>query len=155
MFNGNQSYSIPQFLRPNFEEVNYKERAFITMKEKKDPQFFDYVSYVLFNEKLTISFFSLHYDAENLIFLPKYRQWKVDLNTSKKSLGFVTIRYRNFHLYAQLSYTKISYLRKNSPLPKDPAFLHIGLKESSENVIYPWNGNIWKLTKISSFCSFS
>ena len=89
--------------------------------------------------------------TENFIFLLKYRQRKVDLNTSKKSLVFVTIR----HLYVQLSYTKISYLRKNTHLRKDAAFLHFRLKESSENMIFPWNGNIRKLTKIWSFLSFS
>ena len=70
--------------------------------------------------------------TENFIFLLKYRQRKVDLNTSKKSLVFVTIR----HLYVQLSYTKISYLRKNTHLRKDAAFLHFRLKESSENKIF-------------------
>ena len=89
--------------------------------------------------------------TENFIFLLKYRQRKVDLNTSKKSLVFVTIR----HLYVQLSYTKISYLRKNTHLRKDAAFLHFRLKESSENMIFPWNGNIRKLTKIWSFLPFS
>ena len=89
--------------------------------------------------------------TENFIFLLKYRQRKVDLNTSKKSLVFVTMR----HLYVQLSYTKISYLRKNTHLRKDAAFLHFRLKESSENMIFPWNGNIRKETKIWSFLHFS
>ena len=35
MFNVSQLYSIPQFLRANFQEVNYNEQAFITIKEKK------------------------------------------------------------------------------------------------------------------------
>ena len=73
--------------------------------------------------------------TENFIFLLKYRQRKVDLNTSKKSLVFVTIR--QFHLYVQLSYTKILYLRKNTHSRKDAAFLHIPSKESSENMIFP------------------
>ena len=89
--------------------------------------------------------------TENFIFSLKYRQRKVDLNTSKKSLVFVTIR----HLYVQLSYTKISYLRKNTHLRKDAAFLHFCLKESSENMIFPWNGNIQKLMRMWSFLSFS
>ena len=92
--------------------------------------------------------------TENFIFSLKYRQRKVDLNTSKKSFVFATIRHRKFHLYVQLSYTKISYLRKNTHLRKDAAFLHFCLKESSENMIFPWNGNIQKLTKIS-FLPFS
>ena len=93
--------------------------------------------------------------TENFIFLLKYRQQKVGLNTSKRPLVFVTIRHRKFHLYVQLSYTKISYLRKNTHLRKDAAFLHFRLKKSSENIIFPWNGNIRKLTKIWSFLSFS
>ena len=36
MFNVSQLYSVPQFLRTNFYEVNYNERAFITMDEKKE-----------------------------------------------------------------------------------------------------------------------
>ena len=85
--------------------------------------------------------------TENFICSLKYGQRKVDLNTSKKSLAFVTIWH--FHLYVQLSYAKISYLRKNTHLRKDAAFLHFCLKESLEN-IFPWNGNIWKQTKIWS-----
>ena len=37
----------------------------------------------------------------------------------------------------------------------DAAFLHFCLKESSENMIFPWNGNILKLTKKWSFLPFS
>ena len=65
-----------------------------------------------------------------------YLQRKADLNTSKKSLVYVTIRYRNFHLYLQLSYTKISYLHENTDLRKDAAFLHFRFKDSSENMIF-------------------
>ena len=36
MFNVSQLYSVPQFLRTSFYEVNYNERAFITMDEKKE-----------------------------------------------------------------------------------------------------------------------
>ena len=93
--------------------------------------------------------------TENFIFSLKYRQQKVDLNASKKSFVFVTIRLRKFHLYVQLSYAKISYLRKNTHLRKDVAFLHFRLKESSENMIFPRNGNIRKLTKKWYFLSFS
>ena len=82
---------------------------------------------------------------ENLIFSLKYCQRKVGLNVNEKSLVFVTIR--QFHLYVQLSYTKMSYLRKNTHLRKDAAFLHFRLKESSENMIFPRNENIRKLTK--------
>ena len=35
LLNVSQLYSIPQFLRASFEEVNYNERAFITLKEQK------------------------------------------------------------------------------------------------------------------------
>ena len=85
--------------------------------------------------------------------IPSFR--KVYLNASEKLLVFVTIPHRKFHLYVQLSYTKISYLRKNTHLRKDAAFLHFRLKESSENMIFPWNRNIRKLTKIWSFLPFS
>ena len=75
--------------------------------------------------------------AENFIFSLKYLQRKVDLNTSKKFLVFVTIRHRKLDFYVKLSYRKISYLRENTHLRKDAAFLHIRLKEISENMIYP------------------
>ena len=74
---------------------------------------------------------------ENFIFSLKYRQRKVDLNTSEKSLVFVAMRRRKFRLYVQVSYTKVSYLRENTPLWKDAAFLHFCLKKSSENMIFP------------------
>ena len=93
--------------------------------------------------------------TENFIFSLKYRQRKVDLNANEKSLVFVKIRHRKFHLYVQLSYTQVSYLRKNTHLRKDAALSHFRLKESSENMIFPWNGNIWKLTKKLSFLSSS
>ena len=99
----------------------------------------------IFKEKLKNGFFSLQCDRK-FIFSLKYRQRKIDLNTSKKSLVFVIIR--KFHLYAQLSYMKISYLLKNTHLRKDAVFSHFRLKESSENMKFPWNGNIRKLTKI-------
>ena len=82
--------------------------------------------------------------TENFIFSPRYRQQKVDLNTSEKSLVFVKTRHRKFCSYVQLSYKKSSYLRKNTHLRKDVAFLHFRLKESSENMIFPRNGNIRK-----------
>ena len=72
-------------------------------------------------------------EIEDFIFLLKFRQRKDDLNTSKKSLVFVTIRHRKFYLYVQLLYTKISYLCKNKHLQKDAAILHFLLKESSGN----------------------
>ena len=93
-------------------------------------------------------------EIEDFIFLLKFRQRKDDLNTSKKSLVFVTIRHRKFYLYVQLLYTKISYLCKNKHLQKDAAILHFLLKESSGN-IFTWNTNIQKLTKIWSFLPFS
>ena len=92
--------------------------------------------------------------TENFIFLLKYRQQKVDLNTSKKSLVFVRIRQRKFHLYVQVSFTKISYVPRNMHLRKDAAFLHFRLRESSDNIISQWNGNLRKLTKLWYFLSF-
>ena len=93
--------------------------------------------------------------TENFIFSLKYRQRKVDLNANEKSLIFIAIRHRKCHLYLELTYTKISYLRKNTHLRKDAAFSHFRLKESSENMIFPWNESIRKLTKKWSFLSFS
>ena len=94
--------------------------------------------------------------AGNFIFLLKYLQRKIDINVNKKSLVFVSIRhfFTKFNLYVQLSYTKISYLCKNTRVRKDAASLHFRLKKSSENMIFPWNGNIQKLTKKWSFLSF-
>ena len=66
--------------------------------------------------------------TENFTFLLKYCQQKVDLYTSKKLLVFVT----KFHRYVQLSYTKISCLRKNTHLRKDAAFLHFRLKQAQK-----------------------
>ena len=93
--------------------------------------------------------------TENFILLLKYCQRKVYLNACKKSLVFVTTRHRKYNLYVQLSFTKISYLRKSTHLRKDAAFWHFHSKKSSENMIFPWNGNIRKLTKIWFFLSFS
>ena len=138
MFNVSQLYEIPQFLRANFQEVNYNEEAFITITggKNRDRRFFDHVSCRIsekhkhlqrkvgkwlarapaknLNEKS-----NLDLNAKNLI-----------LTSSEKSLVFVTIRHRKFHLYLQLSYTKISYLCNNTHLRKDAAFLHLRLKES-------------------------
>ena len=58
-------------------------------------------------------------------FRVKYRQGTVDRTLA------------NNHLYVKLSYRKQLYLRKNTYLQKDAAFLHFRLKESSENVIFP------------------
>ena len=66
---------------------------------------------------------------------------RVDLNTSQKLLASVTIWHWKFHLYVQLTYMKISYLRKNTHLREDAAFLYFRLKESSEN-IFQLNGNM-------------
>ena len=110
---------------------------------------------IIFNEKLTNRLLSLQYDVENSILLLRYRQRKVELNTSKKSLLFVTIRHKKFQLYIQLSYTNSSYLRENTHLQKDAAFSHFRLKESSENIIFLQNGNIRKKTKMRPFLSFS
>ena len=79
----------------------------------------------------------MQFDVESLIFLLKHRQQKVELNTSKKPIAFVTIRHRNFHLYTQLLHTKISYFHEITHLQKDDAFLYFRLKESSENIIFP------------------
>ena len=89
--------------------------------------------------------------TEHFIFLLKYLQLKVDLNATEKLLVFVTRRHRKIHPYVQLLYTNISYICRNTHLRKDAAFLHFRLKKSSENMIFWWNGNIWKLIKKTNF----
>ena len=131
-------------------------------RRKKDLRFYDHVSWRILLGKCKkpsikswpMACFRCNM-TENFIFSLKYCQRKVDPNTSRKSHVFGTIRHRQFHLYVQLSYTKISYLCKNTHLWNDAASLHFPLKESSENMIYPWNGNIRKETKIWSFLHFS
>ena len=156
MFNVSQLYSIPQFLRANFQEIN--ERAFITIKEKNKKSAILRL-HILKDiiRKIKTSSTKIWPKAcfrcnltKNFIFFLKYRQQKVDLNTSKKSLVIVTVQY-----HIQLSYMKISYLRKYTHLREDAAFLHFRLKKSSENMIFPWNGNIRKQTKIWFFLHFS
>ena len=128
MFNVSQLYSIPQCLRA------------ISMQKKKQilhslitfPTEYQRKNINIFNEKLTNGLFQLQYDVADFTFSLKYRQRKVDLNASEKSLVFVTKRPREFHLCAQLSYTKISYLHKNTHLQKDAAFLHFRLKKSQK-----------------------
>ena len=88
--------------------------------------------------------------TENFTFLLKYCQQKVDLYTSKKLLVFVT----KFHRYVQLSYTKISCLRKNTHLRKDAAFLHFRLKQA-QKIWYFRDRNIREQTKTWSFLQFS
>ena len=162
MFNVSQLYSIPQFLRANFQEVNYSKRSFIISKEKKkrstilQSRFLKDIIRIIWissTKSWKMTCFRCN-TTENLIFSLIYCQQKVDLNTSKKSLVFVAIRYRKFHLYVQLSCTKISYLRTNTHLRKNAAFLHFRLKESSENMIVLWNANMRKLRKYNLFCPF-
>ena len=85
------------------------------MKEKEiESRFFDHVSCRIisekrniFNEKLTNCLFSQQYNVKHFLFLFKYHQQKVELNTSKKLFVFVskwqkssslrtTIVYKNF-----------------------------------------------------------
>ena len=81
MFTVCQLYSIPQFLRTNFQEVNYIERTFITTKKKKkdicDSSITFPVGYYrkninIFIEKLTNGLFLLN-TTEIYIFSLKYR----------------------------------------------------------------------------------
>ena len=77
--------------------------------------------------------------TENFIFLLKYSQQKFYLNADEKLFSFGTVWHRKFHLYVQLPYTKISYLRKHTHVRNDAAFLYFRLKESSENIIHRKN----------------
>ena len=85
------------------------------------------------NEKLINRLLLSQFDVENFIFSLNYLRQKVELNISLKMFVFITIRHRTFHLYAQLSFTKMSYLRGNTHLRKDAAFSF----SSSENMIFP------------------
>ena len=77
------------------------------------------------------------------------------LNIVNEKLTQTLAKNRLFSLQCDIeNFIFTSYLRKNTHLRKDAAFLHFRLKESSEN-IFPWNGNIRKLTKKWSFLSFS
>ena len=104
-------------MKAKFWEVNYDERAFITLKEKKKiddsmtlfPEGYYRKNMNIFNEKLKMACFCCN-TTEYFIFSLKYRQRKVDLNTSKESLVFVTIqsfifttsyRIRKFDIYAK------------------------------------------------------
>ena len=62
--------------------------------------------------------------------------------TPAKSRLFLLQYDRKFHLCVQFYYTKILYLRKNTHLRKDAAFLYFSLRESSENIMFPSNGNL-------------
>ena len=66
----------------------------------------------IFNGKLTSSLFSLEFDLENFIFSLKYHQRKVDRNTSKKSIVFVTILHRNFHLCVAIIYENFIFTQE-------------------------------------------
>ena len=101
MLNVSWLYSIPQFLRPTFLEVNYSVHVFITnMETKKRSSLFPFpAGYYrkngnIFKEKLFNRFFSLQYDVEKLIFSLKYRQQKLDLNTNKKKIYFLSYNTR-------------------------------------------------------------
>ena len=58
----------------------------------------------IFHKKLTNRLFLLRYDVKNFIFSFKYRQRKVYLYTSKKSLVFITVRHKKFHRKFKSSY---------------------------------------------------
>ena len=91
--------------------------------------------------------------TEIFIFSLKYCQRKVNLNTSKKSLVFVTLRQNISSLRQAIIYEKFIFTRKYA-LVERCYFLNFRLKESSENMIYPWNGNTRKQTNLWSFLHF-
>ena len=134
MFNIRQPYSIPAFLRASFQDVNYNEREFITMKQKKKEMLDSsitfparyYSKYInIFTEKLTNRSLLLQYEVENFIFSLTYGQPKFYQNTSEKLLIFITIRHRKFHLFVQLFYTKILYLCENRHMRKYAYYIFV------------------------------
>ena len=133
MLNVSWLYSIPQFLRPTFLEVNYSVHVFITNKEtKKRSSLFPFpAGYYrkngnIFKEKLFNRFFSLQYDVEKLIFSLKYRQQKLDLNTNKKKNFFLSYNKRQkiSSLHRPIV-DENSILREGTHLQKDAAFFFI------------------------------
>ena len=110
MFNISQLYSIPQFLRGNFQEV----------------------SCVFLNGKLTNGLFLLQYGAENFIF---YRQQKVDLNFSEKLLFSLQYDIENF-IFTD-SYHENFIFTPEYVFAERCCFLRFRLKETSENMTFP------------------
>ena len=117
MFNVSQLYCIPQFLTANFWEVN--KQAFITIKEKKrNLRFYYHVFWRILSKKSKhpqrswpMAYFRCNM-TENFIFAPKYRQWRVDLNTTKKLLVFVTIYYNISSLRPAIIYENFIFTKK-------------------------------------------
>ena len=118
LLNVSQLYSIPQFLRASFQEVNYNERAFITLKEqKKDLQFYDHVSW-----RILEKYEYLQRKVEKWLGFAVMRQKnssfrlnivkEADLNTSKKLLVFVTIRQKISSLRPAIIYENFIFTQK-------------------------------------------
>ena len=132
MFNERLPYSIPQFLTASFQDLNYNERVYITMKqEKKD----------ILDSSIT--------------FPARYYSNYINIFT------YIKIAYfhynRKFHLFVQLSYTKISYLCKNTHLSfAERYLLHFRLNKSLGNVIRKYDISVKrKHTKTNENMNFS
>ena len=116
LLNVSQLYSIPQFLRASFQEVNYNERAFITLKEqkKKDIRFYDHVSW-----RILEKYEYLQRKVEKWLVIPQKNSYfrlnivkEADLNTSKKSLVFITIRQKTSSLRPAIVYENFIFTQK-------------------------------------------
>ena len=103
----------------------------------------------ILNKSLTNCLFSLQCNVANFVFSFEYRQQKVDFNTSQKLLVLVSRQHRKFHFYVNLSYTK-SYLRKNTHLQKNAAFISLRLKEISK-IYISWKQKHMETNKKSFF----
>ena len=109
--NVSQLYSIPQFLRANvyfwwtrFHYIKGEKRRSKILRSRFLKDIIRKI-WISSTKSWKIACFRCN-TTENFIYSLKSRKRKVDLNTSKKSLVFVTIRHRKFHLYVQLWYTK-------------------------------------------------
>ena len=103
LFNVSQLNSMPQFSRTNFQEVNYNERAFITIKEKKrDLRFFDHVSCRILLEK------NKHLQRKGdqwLVFAVKQQKFSsFRLNIVNEKLTQTLVKNRLFSLQCDIKY---------------------------------------------------
>ena len=96
MFNVSQLYSIPQFLRTNFQGVNYNERAFITIKEKKKRS-------VILRSRFLQDIIGKIKTSSNKSW-PKHQR-KIPCfryNTTETFIFMSSYRIRKFHIYARI-----------------------------------------------------
>ena len=122
MFNVSQLYSIPQFLRANFQEVNYNERAYFTIKEKKKDLCDSSITFPAGYYGENKNIFQRKVDQCLVFALMRQKIWSFRLNIVKEKLSetlgknrlfslqyyienFIftsSYRIRKFHIYAKI-----------------------------------------------------